>query len=255
MILRRLKLTALFLFSMLLVGAISSQKANAEIIAFWDFNTPFDFPDESLQIIHDASIGNGTLYQQRADTDGNGKGGVAFSDPASGIDVIDGRSIAWDDIAKNGDNDAEIFVEISTLGFTNLEVRFDLRGNGDGTDEINRYDLDVDLNPLVDISVSFDNGNRTGTIKDFAVADPTSILNNREINANGSTFITESIDLSSHTELNNQTTVALRFDDFQENSSMRIDNLLITGVTAIPEPTSAAFLVALSVMPLIRRRR
>lgn len=51
-----------------------------------------------------------------------------------------------------------------------------------------------------------------------------------------------------------QPTVVLRFNDFRENGAMRIDNLLISG-TAIPEPTSVAFLSVMTGLTIVRRRR
>ena len=232
-----------------MTSLLMASQARADVIAFWDFNNGFGVPNNSVQIVHFASLGSGTLYQQRADTDGNGKGGVAFVDPALGINVIDGQSIAWDDIAKTGNNDAELFVEFSTVGFTNIQVRFDVRGNGDAVNEIVSYDFKYSLDPLVDIPFSGE------TIKDFTGGLSTSVLNNQMIAANGDTFISETVDLSGVTELNQQSTVVIRLDDFRENGTMRIDNFLITGVTAIPEPGSAAFLTALLGGVAIRRRR
>ncbi|WP_167546578.1 PEP-CTERM sorting domain-containing protein [Stieleria maiorica] len=223
--------------------------ARGDVIAFWDFNNGYGVPDESIQIVHAATVGSGTLYQQRGDTDGNGKDGLAFSAPGLGIDTIDGQAMAWDDIAKSGDNDAEFFVEFSTVGFTDIQVRFDLRGNGDGADEIVSYDLKYDLNPLDDIAFS------GGTIKDFAGGLSTSLLNNQPINANGSTFISETVDLAGVTAINHQPNVVIRFDDFRENGQMRIDNVLITGITAIPEPTSLGLLTLGGGLMVLRRGR
>lgn len=243
-----LRMIALAVFSAMLI----TSEARAEaVIAFWDFNDGFAVPDETVQIVHTATIGNGTLYQQRADTDGNGKGGVAFTDAGLGINAIDGRAFAWNDIAKNGDNDAEFFAEFSTVGFTNIQVRFDVRGNGDGTDEIVSYDLEYALDPLVDV---VNPGDVIGTVKDFAGGVSTSLLNNQSLPANGATFIAETVDLGTVTAMNNQTNVAIRWDDFRENSAMRIDNVLITGITAIPEPASAGLLWAAAGLVLIRRR-
>ena len=232
---------------------LSDTNSNADsVIAFWDFNNGFDESNGVPQIAHPATIGMGTLYQQRADTDGNGKGGTAFSDPTLGLTVIEGRAMAWDDMSKSGDNDAEFFIEISTVGYTNLTVSFDVRGNGDPADELSSYDVKVDTNSLQDV---VDPGDVTGTIKDFTGGISTSVLNNQPIVVNGSTFVRESIDLSSLTQLNNQSTVAIRFDDFAGNDQVRFDNVLVTGITAVPEPSSASLLVLLASTATLRRRR
>jgi hypothetical protein len=92
-----------------------------------------------------------------------------------------------------------------------------------------------------------------GTIKDFAGGISNEIYNNYPLNA-VATFTRISLDLSSITGLNNQSFVAIRFDDFDNgtgNDAMRIDNLLIT---AIPEPSSA-LLGGLGLLGLLRRRR
>jgi hypothetical protein len=217
------------------------------VIAFWDFNSAFDVTDETVQIVHSASIGGGTIYQQRADTDGNGKTGVAFADPSLGINAAEGRSFAWNDVSKDGNNDAEFFAEFSTAGFANIKFRFDVRGNSDG--QIISYDLKYDLNPLEDVDFS------GGTIKDFAGGNSNPIFNNQPLSNNSSDYVSESVDLSGFTAMNNQSYVAIRLDDFKNNDAMRIDNFLVTGVTAIPEPASAVFLFVVGGLSAVRRRR
>ena len=246
---KSISLSIIVCFVLSLGGAV---RANAEtVIAFWDFNDGFDVADETVQITHSATIGSGTIYQQRADTDGNGKGGQAYSNVVLGIDSVDGRAIAWDDVAKSGDNDAELFVEFSTTGFTNINVRFDVRGNGDGANnEIISYDLKYANGSLEDISFG------GGTIKDFAGGVSNSLSNNQPLLANGDDFITETIDLSAVTDINNQANVAIRLDDFEQNNAMRIDNFLVTGVSAIPEPSGLGFVAsAIGLCCLGRRTR
>jgi hypothetical protein len=229
-----------------LLGLIAPM-AQATVIAFWDFNNGYDAGIGQVQIVHSASVGSGTLYQQRADIDGNGKGGNAFVDAGNSINVVGGVAMAWDDIAKTGDNDAEFFITFSTVNLTDVIVSFDLRGN---STIIPSFDLKYSLTSLEDVT---NPGNVVGTIKDFAGGLSTEIYNNQSINA-GASFQRVVLDLSSITALNNQTIVALRFDDFDNgtgNNEMRIDNLLIT---AVPEPSSA-LLGGLGMLALLRRRR
>jgi len=223
--------------------------SNAAVLAFWDFNDGFSVPDDSPQIVHNAATGSGTIYQQRAGTDGNGKGGNAFTSLPDGINAAAGVAMAWNDIAKSGDNDAEFFVVFATTGFSNIIVSFDLRGNAG---IIPSYDLKYSLTPLEDVT---NPGGVVGTIKDFAGGISTEISNNTAVNA-VAIFMRMTVDLSAYTGMNDTALVALRFDDWDNgsgNDDMRIDNLLITG-TAIPEP-SALLLGAAVAFGLFRRRR
>lgn len=234
------------------IFAAMSSSSFAGVVAFWDFNNGYAAADLSPQIVHPATSGTGTLYQQRADTDGNGKGGVAFADVPLGINAAAGQSIAWDDLNKTGANDAEIFVTFSTTNIKDLVVSFDLRGN---TGIVPSFDLKYALTALVDVTNPTD---VTGTIKDFSGVsdvDYFGIYNNYSVNAVAS-FTRVTLDLSGITALNNSAVVALRFDDWSNgtgNNDMRIDNFLVTG-TAVPEPSSA-LLGLLGLTALLRRRR
>ena len=35
--------------------------------------------------------------------------------------------MAWDDVSKSGDNDAEFFITFSSAGFPNINLYFDIR--------------------------------------------------------------------------------------------------------------------------------
>lgn len=231
----------------LLLPVIVSTSSHAGLIAFWDFNDGFSEDDETSQIVHNASQGLGTLFQQRADTDGNGKGGIIYVDTDNNINTTAGRAMAWDDIGKSGDNDAEFFMVIDTSGFKDITLRFDIQGNDVVGSGVNSFDLKYSLNPLVDVT----NPDVSGTIKDFA--ESTSIANNTAI-GNPLTYTEVTVDLSSVTAINDQGLVVLRLDDWDGNDDMRIDNFSITG-TAVPEPHSATLAMIGSMALLLRRRR
>ena len=221
-------------------------------LAFFDFNNGFAEADDSPQIVHPATLGSGTLYQQRADTDGNGKGGIAFVDAGLGINAAADRAFAWNDIGKSGDNDAEFFIETSTLGFENINLRFDVQGNA--TDPTLAYDLKFDPLALQDVT---NPGDVVGTIKDFAGGTSTEIFNNAAFaNAIDDNWYSVNLDLSAITGLNDQNVVAIRFDDFDGNNALRFDNVLVTGTAiAVPEPTSVMALAAIGGVMWRRRRR
>ena len=220
------------------------------VIAGWDFNDGFSFDNDTPQIVHSASSGSGLIYQQRADTDGNGKGGNAFSQ--FGITSSSGKSMAWDDVGKSGDNDAEFFITFSSVGFENINLFFDLKGNGD--EGILSYDLKYDFTLLEDSNPA----DVSGTVKDFASGSSISFLNNQSLptSINGVDAEFSNVSLSFGSLLDNQGFVALRLDDFKENDAMSIDNVVITG-TAIPEPSTYALFLCLfaMVIALIKKHK
>lgn len=224
-----------------------SLDVNGSVIAFWDFNDGYSAEDGVGQIVHTASTGSGTLYQQRGDIDSNGKGGVAYADVANGISVSGGMGMAWDDVSKTGDNNAEFFLVFSTTNTQNIRIRFDIQGNElAGVDSFDlKFSTGVALTDVTDLDV-------VGIIKDFAGGNSTSLLNNHPV-GNPLTYARRTYGLQSITDLNDKSYVAMRFDDWKVNDDLRIDNILVTG-DVIPEPHTA-LLLALGSSTLLGRRR
>ena len=242
----------LYILFYFLIGVFTLLHSQS-VVAFWDFNDGFSEENDSPQIVHTATSGNGIIYQQRADTDGNGKSGNAFSQ--FGITSQAGKSMAWDDVSKSGDNDAEFFITFSTSGFQNVKLHFDILGNYDAAaeDGIVSFDLKYDFNPLEDVIAS--EVSTTTSIKDFASGNSTNLLSNKalpaSINAQDASFSPVTVDFGSL--LDDQNFVAIRLDDFKENKEMSIDNLVITAV--IPEPNMYATILASVVLLFVILRR
>lgn len=241
-----MKLPTLFI---LISFFLCLQLQGQSVIANWDFNDGYSFDNDTPQIVHSASIGSGTIYQQRADTDGNGKSGNAFNQ--FGITSSAGKSMAWDDVGKSGDNDAEFFLTVSTLGYRNINLYFDILGNENAG--IVSFDLKYDFNALEDTNPA----DVSGTVKDFNAGSSSDLLNNEtlpvSINAIDADFTQISVSFAGL--LDNQNFVAIRLDDFKENDAMSIDNVVITG-TVIPEPSTYAIVLAsLALLVAIYRKK
>lgn len=229
--------------------AVLSGVSQAATIAFWDFNNHPDLTGQSniVQVIHTASVGTGSVFQQKAEIELDGKTGVAY-DNGSGLTAIAGKAMGWDDFAKSGSaDDGEFFITFSTFNFTNIVVSFDLKGNDDLNEGVSRFDLKYSLNTL--LNSAFTGSAGSGTIKTFD--GNVDVLANQTVTTNGVTYTRVSYSLP--VGVNGQNYVALRFDDWKEGNAMSIDNLLISG-TAVPEP-SAALLGCVALLGLARRRR
>lgn len=251
----KLQLATVLALSFLLLSQVSQAQ---QVITFWNFNDANSpgVPDETIRIEHSASTGTGTVYQQRADTDGNGKGGNPFTDAVLGLNETAGRSIAWNDFAKGGsDNDAELFISTATTGFENIVFSFDVRGNAEVDGGFNEYDVKYDTQPLVEV---LDPETFTTMIVDFAGGISTTFLNNDPIAASPDSFDRVTLDFSGISAVNNQANFTIRFDDFDGNDDVRFDNFLITGTPiAVPEPGGlpALLLCVSAVLPRRRRTR
>ena len=233
-----MKVLLRLLLATLTLTICSSVQAQQQVIAFWDFNDGFVVQDETPQIVHQPTIGSGVLYQQRAETDGNGKDGNPFTSAELGIDTSTNlnadQAIAWDDFANAGDNDAEFFMVVSTLGFENIEISFDYQGNdddldGDGvnvSDGFIQYDARFSLLPLIEVTVP-DVG--PVVIKDFDGASTDLLPTGTSVAVINSSTIFQRDLLMAPASVNNQAVFAFRLDEFEGNDSVRFDNVLITG--------------------------
>lgn len=252
----------LFLALFLATCSLTLNHANAQtdVIAFWNFNDANDpgVPDETIRIDYSAvpgiGIGAGTVYMQRADTDGNGKGGNAFTDAVLGLNESAGRSIAWDDFAKGGsDNDAELFISTSTIGYENIVFSFDVQGNAELDGGFNEYDVKFDTQALVEV---LDPETSTTMIVDFAGGISTDVFNNQPIVTSPDSFDRFTLDFSGFAAVNNQANFSIRLDDFSGNDDVRFDNFLITGTPlAVPEPGSLIGMTMVALGFASRRRR
>jgi len=243
---------------------LSSTAAQAQqLIGYWDFDNGFDLRDEDAagepifppQLAHSAPVGSGVIYQQRAEIDGNGKGGNAYANALFGINSDGDRSIAWDDIARSGsDDDGELFIEFSTAGFQDIQISFDVEWDvDDDPTEFNEYDIRYSNNPLVDVISPADG---VSLIKDFTDGVSIDFANNLFVPTTDGEFTRTTIDLTGAPGVDNQLSFALRLDDFDGGDDVRFDNFLVTGTAiGVPEPSSLALALSGFVASMLRRRR
>lgn len=186
--------------------------ATADQLAIWTFDNLDDIcSGTSLLATTEDARGVPILQQFFQEIDDNGKSGFAYTD-VLGVVHPAGKAIAWDDIKGDGD-DAELWITISTLDWSNLSIRFDYQIDDDGSND--SYDLEY----------SIDGG--------FTWSKP---VNNASLTDDNS-FNQEFIDLSAQNALDNQPCVIFRFSDFDNdgNNEFRFDNIEITGVKSVPD--------------------
>lgn len=185
---------------------------SVEQLAIWTFDD-LDNACSGTELTPTAEDARGTPYLQQffQEIDDNGKGGTPYTD-GKGVMHSDGKAIAWDDIKGSGD-DAELWITLSTIYWTDIAIRFDYRINDDGSDD--SYDLEY----------STDGG--------FTWIKP---VNNQTL-IDDDNYHSESIDLSTENALENQACVIFRFSDFDNdgNNEFRFDNIEITGTKTAPD--------------------
>jgi hypothetical protein len=206
-----------------------SNVANANLIAVWDFGP--DSSNYTLVPQYEYVSGVPVLDAGNADYDTDGGNGIEFTD-AAGNSHIAGQALHWNDVSgKNGD--AYIIITIDTTGWQDMAIRWDYKSK-DGTKKgPDSFDFD------------------------YAVGsgDWIDILNNEAITRDGA-WHQFSYDLSSLTDINNQTSVQFRINDLNHNDldgDYWQDNIQLTG-TVVPEPLTAV-LLALGGAALLRKRQ
>ena len=231
----------LIIFTVILyLTGFGSINVGAEIIAFWSFNNGFDVKNGASQIVHDSDVGNAVLYQQRADTDGNGKSGNSYT--LEGESIPPGKAMAWDDVAKSGDNDAEFFITVSTKGYSNIKISMDIGGNSD--DGIVSFDMKYSFDPLQDAVIEdvdgiikdFNNGISIDHLNDWP-ANPLPGYRRKVLDFKGGKIplIPDQADPLELLAIEDKELVVIRFDDWEDNDALRIDNVLIEGTnTSLP---------------------
>jgi len=231
----------LIIFTVILyLTGFGSINVGAEIIAFWSFNNGFDVKNGASQIVHDSDVGNAVLYQQRADTDGNGKSGNSYT--LEGESIPPGKAMAWDDVAKSGDNDAEFFITVSTKGYSNIKISMDIGRNSD--DGIVSFDMKYSFEPLQDAVIEdvdgiikdFNNGISIDHLNDWPV-NPLPGYRRKVLDFKGGKIplIPDQADPLELLAIEDKELVVIRFDDWEDNDALRIDNVLIEGTnTSLP---------------------
>ncbi len=174
-------------------------------MTIWNFGADAGSYTEQAALHNLLAAPSLALYNQSIDA--NGKDGIAFTD-AAGVYHELGQAAAWDDI-RGGGADAEWIVNINTVNWIDMTVRFDYRGNNS--------------HPITTLSIDY---------KHETQSTWTSIVNETPLNGNG-TWRTFSMDLSPVDAIENKNALQLRFTDLaadaDANDSFRFDNLQFSG--------------------------
>jgi len=136
--------------------------------------------------------------------------------------------------------------QFSTLGFTGINLDWDMTSSGIGP-----------TNFILSFSTDGVNFSLPGYPDAVADPNPPATWNSSTVNS-ASHF---SRDLSSFTDLNNAATVYIRLECqtpsilfYGPNGINSVDNFLVTG-TAVPEPSSMGLVGAMAVAGVLKRRR
>ena len=201
------KKQSVWAFGIVLVCLIlSSGSVFGELMAFWNFGADTD--SYTLEATKDNFlVTEPVLFVSGGDLDGNGKGGLAYTDSEGQFHAA-GRAVAWDDIRINNGQDAEWVLAIDTRGWKDLKIRWDYRSEE---------------------AVDFDLQYRTSLTGEWV-----QFVTNKPLIADD-LWNELSCDLSSAAVLNNQPTLEIRLEGIENrgNNKYRFDNLELTGT---PDP-------------------
>lgn len=264
-----------FTLSTLLAASVISFSAQAvEVVAFWGFEDDYDTMGAAVSKIDFAADVDNTssndanlqAFLGNADNlDQNGGGGFGYTSPTSGIAYGGTRSVKFDDVRGGGNdfdilgvssfsidrnddlgvlagedfgNDGLIYITLSTLGFNDLSIRFDIESTPGFLAE--SFDL-------------FYRVGGSGTW--FRDSDQNNIPITGYTSVDADNSIAESGSISLNSLLANQASVEIIINDFAEfgNNELELDNFEIIG-EVVPEPSSA-LLSAFGMLALLGRRR
>lgn len=210
-----------------------ASQANAMVIANWTFEV--SVPTTAGP--HAAEIGTGTALGFHTD------GTTTYSNPAGNGSVESFSSNAW----TVGDY---YQFSVSTAGMNSIKFTFDQTSSNTGPRDFQ-------------VQYSTDGSSFTNFGSPYAVlanSSPNPVWNS----TTSSPLYTNVVDLSSVSALNNQASIWLRLTDASTTSANggtvavggtdRVDNVLIEGTQAVPEPATLAVL-GIGAAALLRRRR
>lgn len=265
-------------FVFLSVAMIACSVSDAQdVVAFWGWENDYDFSATAPNKmdfggdVDNTAAGNANMQiflGDAANLDHNGGGGfVPYTSPVSGLTYGPSRTAKWDDL-KGGGDDFDIGGTSSFLVDKNdgagavagdfgndalMYIFFDGTGYGDF-----EFRFDAESTPG-DLAESFDVFYRVGGSGTwFRDADQNNIaLSYMEYDpVDPENQFADSGFISLNSALNNQSQIEIIVSDFAEfgNNEFELDNFEIIAV-AVPEPSSAFAIVALSMAGLIKRRR
>lgn len=224
--------------SLLVLALISACTVRADSAAFWSFDTAADGNGSFSSIVTASTFASTpTLSITGSSLVIGGAGGATFTAfdastwQASGTGATPGHSMGW----LSGSTGNHFDVTLNTTGLSSLQVRMDIRSFTGG------------LTQFSSLTYSLDGGSTfvsSGLTETFSTTT--------------SAYTPKSYSLSSLTEIDNQSSVILRWSLADTTQSLRIDNLQITAMTAVPEPAASGVMAGMATILAVvyfRRQR
>lgn len=255
-------------FSLVLVAcmAIHSSDARGDVVTQWNFNSTNDDANSGTGTTS-PSVGAGVvalLGNTTADFAGGTLNPSQSSDPAAGA-----NNSAWNVRTFSSPNQFSdgIQANVSTAGFSDIVISWDQRTSNSSSKYVAFFYSTDGSNWVQATGDLFTAGTISGSLNPAG----DSVLGNLFVNGSGDRFHNQrSVNLSSIAGANDNSNFAFRivsaFDPntsaftgtnaaFATTGTWRFDMLTVSGITAIPEPSSIATLGVLSAIGMMRARR
>lgn len=248
------------------LSAVQTQSVRGDVVTQWNFNSTNDDASATTGTTT-PSVGSGSV-SLFGNTTASFAGGTLTpsqsSDPATGANNSAWNVSTFSSVTQFTDG---IQANVSTAGFSDVVISWDQRTSNSSSKYVAFFYSTDGTNFVQATGNLFTAGTLSGSLNPAG----DSVLGNLFVNGSGDRFHNQrSVNLSSIAGANDNPNFAFRivsaFDPntsaftgtnaaFASGGTWRFDMLTVSGITAIPEPSSIATLGVLSAIAMIRARR